>query len=62
MENKQKPNYVSFNKVLMIGDEGTGKSTLVKRFERGKFSNKIIHTDERKKNDIIINIIIIFLL
>lgn len=32
--------FVSFQKVLLFGAEGSGKTSLVKRLERGSFTNE----------------------
>ncbi len=47
MELKQE--YISYKKVLLFGDEGTGKSSLIDRFKTNNFSDTITHTDEGKK-------------
>ena len=44
MESSQ--HYISYKKVLIFGAQGTGKTTLVKRFDKGEFSEKITMTKE----------------
>ena len=46
MESKQE--YISFKKVLLFGDKGTGKSSLTERFKTTKFSDSISHTNDSK--------------
>ena len=41
--------YLSYKKVIIFGVEGSGKSTLSKTLETGKFSEQT-HTDESKYN------------
>ena len=45
-ENQEKANYSSYKKVLLFGDESTGKSSLSKRLEKGKFIEDIAHTED----------------
>ena len=42
------PNYASYKKVLLFGDKGTGKSSLMNRLLSGRFSEDISHTEEGK--------------
>ena len=46
MESKQE--YISYKKVLLFGDKGTGKSSLTERFKTNKFSETISPTNEGK--------------
>ena len=46
MESKQE--YISYKKVLVFGDKGTGKSSLTEKFKTTKFSDSISHTNEGK--------------
>ena len=39
--------YISYKKVIIFGVEGSGKSTLSKSLETGKFSEQT-HTDDSK--------------
>ena len=41
------PEFVSYKKVVIFGSEGTGKSSLSKRIERGAFTNET-HTENGK--------------
>jgi len=41
------PEFVSYKKLMIFGSEGTGKSSLVKRIERGSFTNEV-HTENGK--------------
>ena len=41
------PEFVSYKKVLIFGSEGTGKTSLTKRIERGSFTNES-HTENCK--------------
>ena len=41
------PEFVSYKKVLIFGGEGTGKTSLTKRIERGAFTNES-HTENGK--------------
>ena len=41
------PEFVSYKKVLIFGSEGTGKTSLTKRIERGAFTNES-HTENGK--------------
>ena len=45
MENS--PEFVSYKKVIIFGAEGTGKTTLTKYIEKGKFTEES-HTENRK--------------
>ena len=47
MENS--PEFVSYKKVIIFGAEGTGKTTLTKCIEKGKFTEES-HTENRKIN------------
>ncbi len=47
MENS--PEFVSYKKVIIFGAEGTGKTTLTKYIEKGKFTEES-HTENRKIN------------
>ena len=38
--------FVSYKKVLLFGAESTGKSSLSKRLEKGKFVEDIAHTED----------------
>ena len=44
-ENQEKANYSSYKKVLLFGDESTGKSSLSRRLITNKFKEDIIHTE-----------------
>jgi adenylate kinase len=44
---EEKAEYFSFKKVIIFGVEGSGKSTLSKMIETGKFSEEA-HTDGSK--------------
>lgn len=49
MNSKEEANlFSSFKKVIIFGDKGTGKTTLSKMIETGKFSNES-PTEESKK-------------
>ena len=41
------PKYVSYKKLLVFGTEGSGKSSLIKTFEKGTFTNET-HSEEGK--------------
>ena len=47
MENS--PEFVSYKKVIIFGAEGTGKTTLTKYIEKGKFTEES-HTENCKIN------------
>ena len=51
---KDKSEYVSYKKLLIFGAESTGKSTLSKFLESGKFEDNITHTEESNAIIIII--------
>ena len=42
---EHEPIFVSYKKVVIFGSEGSGKTNLVKRIERGSFANES-HTDD----------------
>ena len=46
MESKQE--YISYKKVLLFGDKGTGKSSLTERFKTKQFSDSISPTNDGK--------------
>ena len=39
--------FASYKKIIVFGSEGTGKTSLSKRIERGSFTNET-HTDNGK--------------
>ena len=39
---------ISYKKVLLFGDESTGKTSFSKLLKFGKFPEKILHTEEGK--------------
>jgi len=39
--------FLSFNKVIVFGDNGTGKTTLIKFFESGRF-HEVYSTEDYK--------------
>ena len=43
------PEFVSYKKVLVLGAEGTGKTTLAKYIEKGSFSEET-HSEKSKYN------------
>ena len=45
MENS--PEFASFKKVVIFGSEGSGKTSLVKMFEKGKFTDET-HSESGK--------------
>ncbi len=45
MENS--PEFVSYKKLLIFGAEGSGKTSLIKSFEKGTFTNET-HTENGK--------------
>lgn len=47
MENS--PEFVSFKKVIIFGNEGSGKTTLVRSIEKGSFTEET-HSDNCKIN------------
>ena len=52
--------FLSYKKVLLFGDEATGKSTLIYRLENGRLPNLISPTEESKKIIYIITNIIYY--
>ena len=53
---KNKPEFFSYKKVLLFGAESTGKSSFANRLKTGLFKDDIKHTEEGNKY-IYINII-----
>ena len=47
MEEKIIESFASYKKLIVFGSEGTGKTSLSKRIERGSFTNET-HTDNGK--------------
>jgi GTPase SAR1 family protein len=45
---RDKYDYISYKKVLLFGDESTGKSSLAQRLAKGKFQENITHSNEGK--------------
>jgi GTPase SAR1 family protein len=45
MENS--PEFVSYKKLIVFGTEGSGKSSLIKSFEKGTFTNET-HSENGK--------------
>ena len=45
---KNKPEYFSYKKVLLFGAESTGKSSFSNRLKTGLFKDDIKHTEEGK--------------
>ena len=41
------PEFVSYKKLLIFGAEGSGKTSLIKSFEKGTFTNET-HTENGK--------------
>ena len=41
------PEFVSYKKLIIFGAEDSGKSSLIKSFEKGTFTNES-HTDDGK--------------
>ena len=40
------PQFVSYKKMIIFGDQGTGKTSLIKRIQMGSFLNDISHTED----------------
>jgi len=40
------PQFVSYKKLIIFGDQGSGKTSLIKRIQMGSFLNDIVHTDD----------------
>ena len=47
---KDKPDYVSYKKVLIFGAQSSGKSSFSERLKNGKFKENLQHTEECKLN------------
>ena len=47
-EEKEKPKFISYKKVLLFGAESTGKSSFTLRLKEGKFQEDIEPTKEGK--------------
>ena len=45
-EEKEKPKFISYKKVLLFGTVSTGKSSFTMRLKKGKFQEKILNTEE----------------
>ena len=45
---ENKPKYISYKKVLLLGAKSTGKSTFSNLLKVGKFKEDIPHTEEGK--------------
>ena len=45
---RNKPDFVSYKKVLLFGSESSGKSTIVNRLKTGEFKGEIGHTKDGK--------------
>ena len=46
---EEKPEYISYKKVLLFGAESTGKTSFANLLKKGKFEENITHTVEGKK-------------
>ena len=42
------PDFVSYKKVLLFGDQSTGKSSFTERLQKNKFIEDIVSTKESK--------------
>ena len=47
---QDKPNYVSYKKVLLFGSESSGKTSFVERIKTGEFKENITHTPNGNYN------------